>query len=129
MARWDAEHPELRYLRTLTRVAGPPPIGRIPAILADLLPRLERHRVYIAGDSGFVVACADAARRHGAAPERVFSEGFFVERSRGVQQESNRMDANGTQLHQDRDDGTTGLLHGGRVCKSDPLFDVYGSGR
>jgi len=79
LERWAAEHPEFRYLRTLTRVAGPPPIGRIPAILADLLPRLERHRVYIAGDSGFVVACADAARRHGAAPERVFSEEFFVE--------------------------------------------------
>ena len=79
LERWDAEHPEFRYLRTLTRAAGPPPIGRISAILAGLLPRLERHRVYIAGDSGFVAACADAARRHGAAPELVFSEEFFVE--------------------------------------------------
>jgi CDP-4-dehydro-6-deoxyglucose reductase, E3 len=79
LEHWDAEHPEFRYLRTLTRAAGPPPIGRIPVILAGLLPRLERHRVYIAGDSGFVSACADAARRHGAAPELVFSEEFFVE--------------------------------------------------
>jgi CDP-4-dehydro-6-deoxyglucose reductase, E3 len=79
LERWDADDPEFRYLRTLTRAAEPPPTGRIPAILAGLLPRLERHRVYIAGDSGFVAACADAAHRHGAAPELLFSEEFFVQ--------------------------------------------------
>jgi ferredoxin-NADP reductase len=102
LERWDAERPQFRYLRTLTRAAEPPPIGRIPAVLAGLLPRLERHRVYIAGDSGFVAACTDAARRHGAAPELVFSEEFFMEPPPWGGHESNRMDANGMHLHQGR---------------------------
>jgi CDP-4-dehydro-6-deoxyglucose reductase len=79
LRRWDSEHDHFRYLRTLTRGSGPPPTGRIPEVLAGLLPPLERHRVYIAGESGFVSACSDAARRHGASPAHVFVEEFFVD--------------------------------------------------
>ena len=79
LRRWDSEHDHFRYLRTLTRASGPPPTGRIPDVLAELLLPLERHRVYIAGESGFVSACSDAAQRHGALPARVFIEEFFVD--------------------------------------------------
>lgn len=74
---WERDHPSFRYARTLTRAAGPPPVGHIPDVLANLLPSLERHRVFVAGSSGFVSASAAAARRHGAAAGRVMTEEFF----------------------------------------------------
>lgn len=75
--RWEQRHSSFRYLRTLTRASGPPPIGHIPDLLADLVPPLEVHRVYVAGGSRFVSACEEAARRHGA--RQVFTEEFFVD--------------------------------------------------
>lgn len=76
---WERDQPGFRYLRTLTlsRATGPPPTGRIPDILSDLLPRLDDHRIYIAGGYGFVTACTDAVRSHGARPGRLFTEEFF----------------------------------------------------
>lgn len=77
--RWQRDHPAFRYLRTLTRSAGPPPVGHIPDVLAELLPSLDTYLVYIAGRSGFVADCEKAVRRHGAAPGRVFTEEFFTD--------------------------------------------------
>lgn len=74
---WTVVHPLFHYLRTLTRAPEPPPAGRIPDILHRWVPRLEDHRVYIAGGSGFVTDCAEAAVRHGARPDRVLTEAFF----------------------------------------------------
>lgn len=79
ICRWERQHPAFRYIRTLTRQPGPPPVGHIPDVLRALLPALTEHRVFIAGSSGFVTASADAARRHGADATRVFIEEFFVE--------------------------------------------------
>ena len=76
---WQHRHARFRYLRTLTRAAGPPPSGRIPAILGDWLPGLSGWRVYVAGAPGFVTACAAAARACGARPGRVLTEEFFTE--------------------------------------------------
>jgi CDP-4-dehydro-6-deoxyglucose reductase, E3 len=76
---WEAEHPAFRYLRTLTRAMEPPPAGRIPDILHRWVPRLDDHRVYIAGGSGFVTDCAEAAVRHGAQRDRVMTEAFFAD--------------------------------------------------
>lgn len=76
---WDDEHPQFRYLRTLTRAAGPPPVGHVPDLLPELLPGLDRHRVYIAGGAAFVAACDQAVRRQGAAAGRVFTEEFFTD--------------------------------------------------
>lgn len=73
---WQRRHPEFRYLRTLTGADGPPPTGRIPAILVDWFPDLSGWRVYIAGAPGFVTGCAAAARACGAAPGRVHTEEF-----------------------------------------------------
>jgi CDP-4-dehydro-6-deoxyglucose reductase, E3 len=77
--RWALVHPLFRYLRTLTRALEPPPAGRIPDILHRWVPCLENHLVYIAGGSGFVADCADAALRHGAHPDRVMTEAFFTD--------------------------------------------------
>lgn len=76
---WQRDHPSFRYLRTLTRAAGPPPIGHVPDVLAELLPPLDTHRIHIAGSSGFVADCEQAVRRQGAAVGRVFTEEFFAD--------------------------------------------------
>jgi CDP-4-dehydro-6-deoxyglucose reductase, E3 len=77
---WQRRHPgRFRYLRTLTRADGPPPTGRIPAILGDWFGDLSGWRVYIAGAPGFVTACEAAARARGAGPGRVHIEEFFTE--------------------------------------------------
>lgn len=76
---WQHRHPRFRYLRTLTRAAGPPPAGRIPAILGEWFPDLSGWRVYVSGPPGFVTACAAAARTCGAEPGRIHTEEFFTE--------------------------------------------------
>lgn len=73
------QHPRLRFIRTLTRAAGPPPHGRIPAVLAQLCDELDAHDVFIAGAPGFVDACAAAAEALGASQDRVRTERYFVE--------------------------------------------------
>lgn len=75
-ADWQRHEPRFRFLRTLTREAGPPPRGRIPATLADLVGDLADGDVFIAGASGFVAACAAAAADLGAAGERLHTEAF-----------------------------------------------------
>lgn len=76
---WQRRHCGFRYLRTLTRADGPPPTGRIPAILGDWFPDLSGWQVYIAGAPGFVTASAAAACARGAGPDRVYTEEFFSE--------------------------------------------------
>lgn len=76
---WERRRPGFRFLRTLTRADGPPPLGRIPALLPALFPDLARHEVYAAGAPGFVDACAEAARACGTRPGRLHTEAFFEE--------------------------------------------------
>ena len=78
-ADWESRHASFRFIRTLTRVAGPPPRGRVPALLPQLYADLSDHDVFIAGAPGFVLACAAAADAIGARRERVHTEVFFVE--------------------------------------------------
>ena len=104
---WQRRHPgRFRYLRTLTRADGPPPAGRIPAILGDWFPDLSGWRVYIAGAPGFVTACAAAARARGARPALGAHRGVLhraaavgsraARRSRGAAHDQEQ------DLHQDR---------------------------
>lgn len=79
-ADWQARHPQIRFIRTLTRELGPPPRGRIPALLASLYADLSDHDVFIAGAGGFVRACATTADALGARREHVHSEVFFADR-------------------------------------------------
>ena len=76
--QWQAHDRRFRFIRTLTRGTGPPPRGRIPALLPLLYGDLSDHHVFIAGAPGFVLACA-AADALGARRERVRTEVFFVE--------------------------------------------------
>ncbi|HEX8977310.1 MAG TPA: FAD-binding oxidoreductase [Solirubrobacteraceae bacterium] len=78
-AAWEAQHASFRFIRTLTRGAGPPPRGRAPALLPQLYADLSDHDLFIAGAPGFVLACATAADALGARRERVHTEVFFVE--------------------------------------------------
>lgn len=78
-ARWERERAGFRFLRTLTRADGPPPLGRIPGLLPELLPDLGPYDVFAAGAPGFVDPCADAARACGARPGHVHTEAFFAE--------------------------------------------------
>lgn len=77
--RWEQQRSGFRFLRTLTRAAGPPPLGRIPALLPELFPDLGAYEVYAAGAPGFVDACAAAARACGTKPGRLHTEAFFEE--------------------------------------------------
>jgi CDP-4-dehydro-6-deoxyglucose reductase, E3 len=77
--RWQAQQPKFRFIRTLTRAAGRPPRGRIPAVLPRLYPELSAHDLFIAGAPGFVLASAAAADALGAPRERVHTEVFFAE--------------------------------------------------
>jgi CDP-4-dehydro-6-deoxyglucose reductase len=77
--KWERRHPGFRFLRTLTRESGPPPVGRIPTLLPELFPDLAEHEVYVAGAPGFVDACADAARSCGTRAGCLHTEAFFEE--------------------------------------------------
>jgi ferredoxin-NADP reductase len=79
LAGLAARHPQFRFIRTLTRGPGPPPRGRIPALLLDRQERLVEHDVFIAGAPGFVQACKAAAEALGATRARVHTELFFTE--------------------------------------------------
>lgn len=78
-AAWQARRPKFRFIRTLTRGAGPPPHGRIPALLPAIYRSLDAHDVFIAGAPGFVQACAGAVVALGAPRARVHTEVFFAE--------------------------------------------------
>ncbi len=77
--RCHAQHERFSFIRTLTRGAGPPPRGRIPALLPQLYADLADHDLFIAGAPGFVLACAAAADALGARRDRVRTEVFYVE--------------------------------------------------
>ncbi|HET7046157.1 MAG TPA: FAD-binding oxidoreductase [Gaiellaceae bacterium] len=76
---WARQLRGFRFLRTLTRESGPPPLGRIHELLPELFPDLGEHEVYAAGAPGFVDACAEAARACGTRPGRLHTEAFFEE--------------------------------------------------
>lgn len=78
-AAWQDTYPRFRFIRTLTRGPGPPPLGRIPVILPRLYSDLAGYELFIAGSGGFVNACADGARMLGARPDAVHTEVFHVE--------------------------------------------------
>jgi len=78
-SRWQTRYPHFRFIRTLTRGPGPAPRGRVPNVLGTVCPDVEHRDVFVAGAPGFVGACALAAEAHGARPEHVRTEEFFVE--------------------------------------------------
>ncbi len=79
LGAWDGQHPEFRYLRTLTRVPGAPAHPHVPDLLGDAVGDLTGWEVYASGPPGFVRACAAAAEVLGADPARIHTEEFFAD--------------------------------------------------
>jgi CDP-4-dehydro-6-deoxyglucose reductase, E3 len=77
--RWQALHPQFHYVRTLTRATGPGLHGRIPAVLPSVCGELVHNDVFIAGASGFVVACAAAVEAAGVCRAHIHTELFFAD--------------------------------------------------
>jgi CDP-4-dehydro-6-deoxyglucose reductase len=72
-------HANFTYRVTLTRASEGVPgwrLGRIPDWLGEELPDLSTWHVLAAGAPGFVEACVAAARRLGAAPQRILTDSF-----------------------------------------------------
>ena len=80
MAWWGRKHRTFRNIVTYT--GSQPPegaefTGRIPAMLGQLFPTLEKHSIFIAGNPEFVEACKVACLQLGAKPDFVHVEGYF----------------------------------------------------
>lgn len=78
-AEWNRQRPGFRFLRTLTRAPGRPPLGRVPDLLPTLFADLSGHEVFIAGAPGFVSACAQACRALGVCAGHLHTEEFFAD--------------------------------------------------
>lgn len=77
LLRWfEQRYANFRFVRTLTREEGPPPRGRIPAILPELVGSLEGVAVFIAGPEGFVEDTRVAALALGADPSSLYREPY-----------------------------------------------------
>ena len=79
LTRLSDRHPDFTWKVALTREAEAPTVwakGRIPVLLDAERPDLSQSAVLIAGSAGFVAACNAAARRLGAAPERIAADPF-----------------------------------------------------
>lgn len=79
LAAWQADHPQFRYLETLTRDVTAPRHGRLPPQLGQALGDLTGWEIFASGPSGFVVACAEAAQALGAAATDIHTEEFFTD--------------------------------------------------
>ena len=78
---WAATHDNFHFVRTLTRSAGEPPLGRVPEVLRILFSDLAEYEVFIAGSPGFVRTSAVAARKLGVLSQNLHTEEFFAEPS------------------------------------------------
>lgn len=78
-AAWEREHEGMRFVRTLTRADGEPPLGRVPEVLSGVVADLSGYDVFVAGAPGFVAASARAARDLGCPPGRLHTEEFYAE--------------------------------------------------
>jgi CDP-4-dehydro-6-deoxyglucose reductase len=76
LAHYERRYPNFRFLRTLTREEGPPPRGRIPAILPELAASLDGVSVFIAGPEAFVEDVRAACLRLGADPSSLYREPY-----------------------------------------------------
>lgn len=79
LLEWQERHSNFRFIRTLTRESGEPPIGRVPTLLPRLVGSLAKGSVFTAGPQGFVDACAAVARELGVQPRRMHTEAFFLD--------------------------------------------------
>ncbi|MHB8312301.1 MAG: ferredoxin--NADP reductase [Candidatus Dormibacteria bacterium] len=79
LLEWQEEHTNFRFIRTLTREPGAPPLGRVPTLLPRLVDSLAKRSVFAAGPQGFVDACAAVAHELGVQSRRLHTEAFFLD--------------------------------------------------
>ena len=78
MKYWETKHRNFTYKPTLTRDRQDGVLhGRVPDVLPGLFKDLSQHSVFVAGSPEFVAACVDAAKRLGARPQMIHTEGYF----------------------------------------------------
>ena len=80
MAWWSRKHRTFRSIVTYTGAEPPATAeftGRIPTMLGQVFPSLEKHSIFIAGNPDFVEACKAACLALGAKPDLVHVEGYF----------------------------------------------------
>ncbi len=77
MEYWQEKYRNFKFLYTLTREKSDGFQGRIPDILAEVVPDLSRHSVFIAGSPDFVDACVAKTKALGASPALIHTEGYF----------------------------------------------------
>lgn len=76
---WPRTYPSFRFLLTLTRDPSAARHRRIPELLRNEFADLRGWDVFASGPSGFVAACAAAARAAGADAAAVRTEEFFAD--------------------------------------------------
>lgn len=76
LAHFERRYANFRFVRTLTRGDGPPPRGRIPAILGELIGSLEGVAVFIAGPEAFVEDTRRACLALGVDPSSLYREPY-----------------------------------------------------
>jgi CDP-4-dehydro-6-deoxyglucose reductase len=80
MRYWETRHRNFSWKPTLTRETREGFLsGRIPAVLPQVFSDLSKHRIFIAGNPDFVVACAAAAKALGAREDMTYTEGYFAQ--------------------------------------------------
>ena len=127
---WQRRHPGFRYLRTLTRADGAAGSTADPGDPRRLVPGLVR----LAGLHRRGARVRDRVRGSSPRPRRPARPGVH----RGVLHRAATAGRPAGDGHREPvmtasriytktgDDGTTGLLYGGRVSKGDELVDAYG---
>ena len=79
LAWWRTRHRNFDYKIFLTRGDQPGFLhGRFAAVLPGVLSDLSKHTVFAAGSPEFTASCVQTCQRLGAAPERIYTEGFFA---------------------------------------------------
>jgi cob(I)alamin adenosyltransferase len=135
-AGWQARHPQFRFIRTLTRDAGPPPPRPDSGAAANALPRPGRSRSVHRRRTRVCAGMCDRRRRPRGAARACAHRGVLRRTAtvvgRGAARRGprvRRMAAGGKPpiYTKTGDDGTTGLLFGGRVSKANPVVEVCGA--
>ena len=133
---WQSEHPSFRFIRTLTRGAGPP---RTVGSRRCCPPCREVSMTTTCSSPAPPHSCSPARRpptrsepRARGCTRRCSSSSPSRGRVRRLRPTSGRDPQSGRReappiYTMTGDDGTTGLLFGGRVSKADPVVEVCGT--
>ncbi len=77
---WRTKHRNFDYKITLTRERNDAHLhGRVDVVVPQMFKDLSKHTIFAAGSPEFVSSCVATVKALGAAPERIYSEGFFAQ--------------------------------------------------